>query len=60
MIKQQRRRTVHAIGKSWTFVLLNRKGEHRYEYFRSQDFSAIKPPELQGIYRNLQAIKAML
>ena len=53
-------RGAYVIGKSWTFVLLNKNGEHCYEYFRSQDFSAIKPPELQGIYRNLQAIKSML
>ncbi|MCI5151229.1 MAG: hypothetical protein D3916_17905 [Candidatus Electrothrix sp. MAN1_4] len=53
-------RGAYVIGKSWTFMLLNKEGENRYEYFRSQDFSAIKLPELQGIYRNLQAVKAML
>ena len=50
----------YVIGKSWTFMLLNKEDENRYEYFRSQDFSAIKLPELQGIYRNLQAVKAMI
>lgn len=53
-------RGAYVIGKSWTFVLLNKESEHRYEYFRSQDFSAIKISELQGIYRNLQSVKAML
>lgn len=33
---------------------------NRYEYYRSQDFSVLKIPDLQGIYINLQAIKAML
>lgn len=53
-------RGAYVIGKSWTFVLLNKESENRYEYFRSQDFSAIKIFELQGIYRNLQSVKAML
>ncbi|MCI5125307.1 MAG: hypothetical protein D3925_12730 [Candidatus Electrothrix sp. AR5] len=53
-------RGAYVIGKSWTFVLLNKESENRYEYFRSQDFSAIKISELQGIYRNLQSVKAML
>jgi hypothetical protein len=53
-------RGAYVIGKSWTFVLLNKEDDKGYAYFRSQDFSAIKIPELQGIYRNLQAIKAML
>lgn len=53
-------RGAYVIGKSWTFVILKKKGEQEYEYFRSQDFSAIKLPELQGIYRNLLAVKAML
>ncbi len=53
-------RGAYVMGKSWTFVILNKYDDARYEYFRSQDFSAIKIPELHGIYRNLQAIKAML
>lgn len=47
-------------GKSLTFVLLYKESESRYQYFRSQYFSAIKIFELQGIYRNLQSVKAIL
>lgn len=53
-------RGAYIIGKSWTFMIVKRFETNRYEYYRSKDFSVLKIPELQGIYRNLQAIKAML
>lgn len=53
-------RGAYVIGKSWTFMLLKQRDTNRYEYYRSQDFNVLKTAELQGIYINLQAIKALL
>jgi len=53
-------RGAYVIGRMWTFMILRQCEDNRYEYFRSTDFSVAKLPELQAIYVNLQAIKALL
>ncbi len=45
------------IGESWRFVILEKLGVDKYQYFISQSFNSTKIDELKGIYRNLQFVK---
>ncbi len=45
------------IGKDWYFVILEKLGVNKYQYFLSEPFNSIKIDELKGIYRNLQFVK---
>ncbi len=52
-------RGAYSIGRDRYFLNLRKLAEHRYEYVESKDFSALKINELQGMYMNLQAMKAL-
>jgi len=45
------------MGKDWYFVILEKLGKDKYQYFISQPFNSMRLDELKGIYRNLQFIK---
>ena len=45
------------IGKDWYFVILEKLGKDKYQYFISEAFNSIKLDELKGIYRNLKFVK---
>ncbi len=45
------------MGKDWYFVILEKLGKDRYQYFISEAFNSTKIDELKGIYRNLKFVK---
>ena len=47
----------YIVGAIWNFVILEKLGEDRYQYFVSQNFDSTKTEDLKGIYRNLMFIK---
>ncbi len=46
------------IGNTWTFVILEKLGKDKYQYFVSEDFNSAKIDDLKSIYKNLLFIKA--
>ena len=46
------------IGNDWTFVILEKLGKDKYQYFVSEDFNSAKIDDLKSIYKNLLFIKA--
>jgi hypothetical protein len=44
-------------GTIWNFVILEKLGEHKYQYFVSQNFDSTKIEDLKDIYKNLLCIK---
>jgi len=49
----------YIIGQEWRFVVLRQAQENAYEYYVSLIFDASAIEDLQRIYRNLQAVKAL-
>ena len=47
------------IGESWKFVILEKLKTGNYEYFVSKSFNCLVIEDLQQIYINLQAAKAL-
>jgi hypothetical protein len=45
------------IGSIWNFVILEKLGENRYQYFVSENFDSSKIEDLKLIYKNLVFIK---
>ncbi len=45
------------IGQMWTFVILEKLGDNKYQYFISESFNSRKIEELKVIYKNLKFIK---
>lgn len=50
-------RGAYLIGQNWKFVILEKIGENKFEYFVSQQFDSLDLPDLKQIYINLQAVK---
>jgi hypothetical protein len=44
-------------GTIWNFVILEKLGEHKYQYFVSKDFLSTNIEDLKDIYKNLLYIK---
>ncbi len=44
-------------GENWNFVILEKLGVDKYQYFISKTFNSMKIDELKGIYINLQFVK---
>ena len=44
-------------GENWNFVILEKLGKDKYQYFISKTFNSTKIDELKGIYKNLQFVK---
>ena len=50
-------RGAYIVGAIWNFVILEKLGEHKYQYFVSQNFDSTKIEDLKGIYKNLMFVK---
>ena len=47
----------YIVGNYWTFVILEKLGKDKYQYFTSEDFNSAKIDDLKSIYKNLLFIK---
>ena len=45
------------VGAIWNFVILKKIGEHKYDYYVSENFDSTKIEDLKSIYKNLLFIK---
>ena len=50
-------RGAYIVGAIWNFVILEKLGENKYQYFVSENFDSTKIEDLKGIYRNLMFVK---
>ena len=50
-------RGTYNIGKWWTFVILKKLDEGKYEYYESKSFDCLDIADLKQIFINLQAVK---
>ena len=50
-------RGAYIVGAMWNFVILEKLGEDKYQYFVSENFDSTKIEDLKGIYRNLMFVK---
>ncbi len=55
--KSKSMRGAFIIGKDWYFVILEKLGVNKYQYFLSEAFNSTKIDELKRIYKNLQFVK---
>jgi len=53
-------RGAYIIGAIWNFVILEKLGENKYQYFVSSNFDSTKIDDLKDIYKNLLHIKSTL
>jgi hypothetical protein len=47
----------YVIGGNWHFVILEKLGQDKYQYFVSKNFDSTKLSDLKKIYKNLLFIK---
>ncbi len=57
--KTKQMKGAYNIGKSWTFVILEKITQDKYQYHESEGFDCLKFRDLKQIYINLQAVKFM-
>lgn len=50
-------RGAYIVGAIWNFVILEKLGTDKYQYFVSENFDSTKIEDLKGIYRNLVFVK---
>ena len=50
-------RGAYIVGAIWNFVILEKLGKDKYQYFVSENFDSTKIEDLKGIYRNLMFVK---
>ena len=50
-------RGAYIVGAIWNFVILEKLGENKYQYFVSENYDSTKIDDLKGIYRNLVFVK---
>jgi len=50
-------RGAYIVGAIWSFVILEKLGKDKYQYFVSENFDSTKIVDLKGIYRNLLFVK---
>ena len=50
-------RGAYIVGAIWNFVILEKLGKDKYQYFVSQNFDSTKIGDLKDIYRNLIFVK---
>jgi hypothetical protein len=53
-------RGAYIIGAIWNFVILEKLGEDKYQYFISHNFDSTKLEDLKNIYKNLLFVKSKL
>jgi hypothetical protein len=47
----------YIIGRSWFFMIVEKIGENKFQYFLSKQFDSLELPDLKQIYVILQAVK---
>jgi hypothetical protein len=47
----------YIIGSNWSFVILNKLEQHKYQYSISKNYDSTDLDKLMGIYKNLQFVK---
>ena len=47
----------YIVGAIWNFVILEKLGKNKYQYFISENFDSSKTEGLEGIYKNLLFVK---
>ena len=47
----------YIVGAIWNFVILEKLGKDKYQYFVSENYDSTKIEDLKGIYRNLVFVK---
>lgn len=47
----------YIIGATWNFVILEKLGKDKYQYFVSRDFNSTNLEDLKDIYKNLMFVK---
>ena len=50
----------YIIGATWNFVILEKLGKNKYQYFLSHNFNSTNIEDLKSIYKNLMFIKKEL
>ena len=50
-------RGAYIVGAIWNFVILEKVGVDKYQYYVSQNFDSTKIEDLKAIYKNLVFIK---
>ncbi len=50
-------RGAYIVGENWNFVILEKLGKDRYQYFVSRTFNCTNIEDLKGIYKNLMFVK---
>ena len=50
-------RGAYIVGAIWNFVILEKIGVNKYQYYVSENFDSTKIEDLKGIYKNLVFIK---
>jgi len=50
-------RGAYIVGENWNFVILEKLGKDKYQYFVSRTFNCTNIEDLKGIYRNLMFVK---
>ena len=50
-------RGAYIVGAIWNFVILEKLGKDKYQYFVSENFDSSKIGDLKGIYQNLVFVK---
>ena len=55
--KTKQMKGAYNIGKWWTFVILEKITEGKYQYYESESFNCLKINELKQIFINLKVVK---
>ena len=55
--KTKQMRGAYNIGKLWTFVIIEKIADGKYQYYESKSFNCLDLEHLKQIYINLQAVK---
>lgn len=50
-------RGAYIIGENWNFVILEKLGKDKYQYFASRTFNCTRIDDLKDIYKNLMFVK---
>ncbi len=52
-----RMKGAYIVGENWNFVILEKLGKDKYQYFVSRTFNATNMEDLKNIYKNLVSVK---
>ena len=54
---ERKMKGAYIVGAIWNFVILEKLGKDKYQYFVSENYDSSKIGDLKGIYRNLVFVK---